>query len=169
MKAAAIYLVCFLAVCACEYLTGSVKTGDGTYYDDWKRTITACGKPVGQVGPHLCALSPKYMDVFEDGQPCYNPNTHPLCSGKSVCVLVWNASHGTVPPADALQLKVEDRCAGCKADDIDLADDVYEMIAPKAAGRVKVHWKFIPCNGSIPNPLAGVPPAMPIQSTTPSY
>lgn len=131
----------------CDYLSEPVKTGEGTFYDDWKKGVTSCGKPVGQVGPNLCALSPKYMDKLEDGSPSPNPNDHPLCSGKKACVAVWNAEKGEAQPSDALVLNVEDRCAGCADDDIDVADDVFEKIAPKSAGRVKVHWKFVACGG----------------------
>ena len=163
-----VLFMAFFRAVAADYLSGPIKSGDGTFYDDWKRSITSCGKPVGSVGPNLCALSSKYMDVLEDGSTTNpNPNTHPLCSAKKVCVLAWNASKGDAPPSDALELVIEDRCAGCKPDDVDIADDVFERIAPKSAGRVPIKWKFIVCgSGAASNSTATSPSTSVVSPST---
>lgn len=43
----------------------------------------------------------------------------------------------------SVDLKVVDRCTGCKVDDLDTSLDAFEQLAPSASGRVDVTWAWL--------------------------
>ena len=50
-------------------------------------------------------------------------------------------------PEGSVEVRIVDRCPGCRAGDIDLSPEAFERIAPLSAGRVDVTWHEIPCEG----------------------
>ena len=116
------------------YLDQSVKKGDVTFYSEWKTGPGSCGFPVDSNQYKVAALSSKYMQLPAG---MTNPNKHPIC-GSQNCILLKG-------PAGAMVVKVSDTCAGCKDDDVDVADDAYANLATPDAGRVIMQWKFVDC------------------------
>ncbi|KAJ7875706.1 hypothetical protein B0H14DRAFT_2343046, partial [Mycena olivaceomarginata] len=42
----------------------------------------------------------------------------------------------------SIQVRIVDRCAGCKKDDIDLRPGAFTALADMSIGRTDVAWKF---------------------------
>lgn len=55
-------------------------------------------------------------------------------------------------PNGSVTVRIVDRCPGCEDGDIDLSQQAFERIAPLAAGRVVVSWRFVPC--AVDGPLS---------------
>lgn len=78
----------------------------------------------------ICAISHTLFDAVSTGS---NPNENPLCglklrlrrNGKSVDV------------------RIVDRCVGCAATDLDVAEAVFEQLAKLDQGRVSVKWSWL--------------------------
>jgi hypothetical protein len=117
------------------YLDQSVKKGDVTFYSEWKTNPGSCGFIPNSNQYRVAALSSKYMKL-PPGMT--NPNNHPICDKRN-CILLKG-------PNGAMVVKVTDTCAGCKDDDVDVADDAYANLANPDAGRVAMQWRFVDCN-----------------------
>jgi expansin (peptidoglycan-binding protein) len=48
-------------------------------------------------------------------------------------------------PDGSVTVRIVDRCPGCATGDIDLSQQAFERIAPRAVGRIPVSWRFVPC------------------------
>ncbi|KAJ2988307.1 hypothetical protein NUW58_g4046 [Xylaria curta] len=88
-------------------------SGDMTYFNPG---LGACGWTNGD-GDAIAALSPS-----KSGNCGRNIKIH--YQGKSTSA------------------KVVDKCPGCSAESIDVSPSVFEKLAPKDLGRVKVTWEF---------------------------
>ncbi|KAJ9192241.1 hypothetical protein DTO032I3_8438 [Paecilomyces variotii] len=105
---------------------GGPYTGDLTYYDPG---LGSCGI-TSSGSESICAVSHLVFDAASRGS---DPNQNPLCGlkirlrrdGKSVDV------------------KVVDRCVGCKATDIDTTRSVFSKLANLEQGRVTVEWAWL--------------------------
>ncbi len=78
----------------------------------------------------VCAVSHTLFDAASTGS---NPNENPLCGMK--LRLRRNGKSEDV--------KVVDRCVGCKVTDLDVTEAVFEEVAELAQGRVKVEWAWL--------------------------
>ncbi|RLL98664.1 hypothetical protein CFD26_107847 [Aspergillus turcosus] len=105
---------------------GGPYSGDLTYYNPG---LGSCGF-TNTDSDMICAVSHVLFDAASTGS---NPNANPLCGlklrlrrdGKSVDV------------------KVVDRCVGCKVDDLDVSPAVFEKVADLDLGRVLVEWSWL--------------------------
>ena len=100
--------------------------GDATYYKPNGRN-TACGKKHGN-NDLIVALPFHYWKTA-------NPNKDPMCT-KSI--RVTNPKNGK-----NVTVKIQDKCGGCKGDDIDLSLGAFQHINNPSVGRFKVNWVFV--------------------------
>lgn len=115
-------------------------TGDITFYTEWKGGYGSCGLDISKTNQfYVAALSSKYM-ALPPGMT--NPNNHPLCASDK-CLQIWGARGSVV-------LKISDTCAGCKNDDVDVADTVFPLLDDPDKGRVQMNWQFVDCNSNPP-------------------
>lgn len=68
-----------------------------------------------------------------------NSNANPLC-GRMVRATRFNEEAGAERSVD---LKVVDRCTGCKPEDIDTTLGAFERLASEVDGRVDVRWAWL--------------------------
>lgn len=93
--------------------------GEATYYA--AGTTGACGiktpsdKLVGALGPSLYS--------------------------KDVCGQCAEVSG----PKGTVTVLINDRCAGCKGDSMDLSTQAFTQIATKSQGRVSITWHYVDC------------------------
>lgn len=105
---------------------GGPYEGDLTYYNP---ALGACGYDNSD-SDLICAVSHVLFDAASTGS---NPNANPLCGmklrlrrdGKSVDV------------------KVVDRCVGCKETDLDVTETVFKKVADLDQGRVVMEWAWL--------------------------
>lgn len=107
---------------------GGPYEGDLTYYDPG---LGACGVTSAN-GDKIVAVSHLIYDAVQVGS---NPNTNPLC-GKKVRV---KRLGGDV----TVDLTVVDRCTGCKAQDLDMTEDTFSILADIALGRIEGEWSWL--------------------------
>lgn len=68
-----------------------------------------------------------------------NSNANPLCN-KMIRATRFDEQVGAMRSVD---LKVVDRCTGCKVDDLDTTESAFAELAPTASGRVDVTWAWL--------------------------
>jgi len=56
------------------------------------------------------------------------------------------------PSDEEVLVRIVDRCPACKAGDLDLSRDAFELLAPLAKGRIPIRWLPVPC--AVDGPLA---------------
>lgn len=56
------------------------------------------------------------------------------------------------PDDDELIVQIVDRCPACKPGDLDLSREAFELLAPRAKGRIPIRWLPVPCE--VEGPLA---------------
>ncbi|MEO8843822.1 MAG: expansin EXLX1 family cellulose-binding protein [Kofleriaceae bacterium] len=102
------------------------ETGDGTYY--------------AADGTGNCSFdaSPDDLMVVAMNAPDY--------AGARWCGACLEVSG----PKGTVDVRVVDQCPGCKAGDLDMAPQAFDMIADHAAGRVSITWHEIACDISGP-------------------
>ncbi|KAF2763138.1 hypothetical protein EJ05DRAFT_472069 [Pseudovirgaria hyperparasitica] len=110
----------------------SPQTGDFTYYDPG---LGACGV-VSTSEDHIVSVSHFVFDAASTGS---NPNANPLC-GKKIRATRYHEGVGAQRSVD---LTVVDRCVGCAPTDIDTTTGVFDMLARRDDGRVKVTWAWL--------------------------
>jgi hypothetical protein len=102
--------------------------GDGTFFQTGEG---ACG--VNNVDTDfICAVSEDLFDHFP-GYDGVNPNNNPVC-GRMIQVNFQGKS---------ITLKVEDRCTGCKFNDIDMTPSAFQAIADPSRGRIEITWNWL--------------------------
>lgn len=111
--------------------------GDLTYYGTG---LGACGITSGN-DDSIVAISHIVFDAVPDGG---DPNANPLC-GRYVRAARFDEEVGA---RRSIDLKVVDRCTGCKADDLDTSLGAFEKLAPSASGRVDVTWAWLPAGAT---------------------
>lgn len=121
------------------------KTGEGTFYVEWKSGLGSCGS-IPTNAFRVAALSSKYMKLPPG---ITDPNKHPLCASKDNSCILVKGQRG------AIVLKVSDTCGGCGSDDIDIADTAFSFIDDPNKGRVRVQWKFVQCSKFPLGPFKG--------------
>ncbi len=96
--------------------------GEGTYYD--------------ADGSGACGFDPSPDDllVAAINDPDYD--------GSAPC----GACAQIDGPDGSVTVRIVDRCPGCAAGDLDLSREAFEVIAPLAAGRVPITWRFVACD-----------------------
>jgi hypothetical protein len=113
---------------------GGPYRGDLTYYAPG---LGACGID-SKDGENIVAVSHLLFDAVSRGS---DPNQNPLC-GKMIRA---RRSTGSV------DLRVVDRCTGCKPRDLDITEKVFARLASVEVGRVDVEWSWlegVPANAS---------------------
>ena len=100
--------------------------GDATHYNP-SAGYTACGTKHGD--EDLIAALPFHFWTTP------NPNKDPMCT-KSV--RVTNPQNGKT-----VTVRIQDKCQGCKGDDIDLSLGAFRQINDPAVGRFKANWIFV--------------------------
>ncbi|KAI1263926.1 RlpA-like double-psi beta-barrel-protein domain-containing protein-containing protein [Xylariaceae sp. FL1019] len=131
-------------------------TGDMTHYPTG---LGACGIVNGEGDP-IVAVSHL---IFDPQTPGGNPNENPLCGRQvlSIPVLVYSIRLDLRRKSDSradiliphririsrngksVVVKVEDRCEGCGANDVDVPTAVFAQLDNPDAGRVQVTWDWI--------------------------
>ncbi|KAI1364711.1 RlpA-like double-psi beta-barrel-protein domain-containing protein-containing protein [Xylaria arbuscula] len=101
-------------------------SGDLTYYAPG---LGACGVTNGE-GDAIVAVA---WELFDQYTPNGNPNLNSLC-GRQIQINLGGAS--TV-------VTVEDRCAGCSYNDLDVPVAVFSQLADPNAGRVQMTWNWL--------------------------
>ncbi|KAL1296914.1 hypothetical protein AAFC00_004525 [Neodothiora populina] len=107
-------------------------TGDLTYYDTG---LGSCGITSSDKD-NIVAVSHIIFDAASTGS---NPNANPLC-GLMIRAKRYDEEVGADRSVD---LKVVDRCVGCKSTDLDVSPGAFEQMAPIASGRVDVTWAWL--------------------------
>lgn len=105
---------------------GGPYRGDLTYYAPG---LGACGID-SKNGDSIVSVSHLLFDGVSKSS---NPNQNPLC-GKMI-----RARRGT----GSVDLRVVDRCTGCKARDLDVTEKTFERLASVERGRVDVQWSWL--------------------------
>ncbi|GAD93920.1 predicted protein [Paecilomyces variotii No. 5] len=105
---------------------GGPYTGDLTYYDP---ALGSCGI-TSSGSDSICAVSHLVFDAASTGS---DPNQNPLCGMK-----IRLRRDGK-----SVDVKVVDRCVGCKATDIDTTRSVFSKLANLEQGRVTVEWAWL--------------------------
>ena len=108
-------------------------TGDLTFYDTG---IGACGV-VSTSHDLICAVSMILYDAAQGSSS--NPNTNSLC-GKKIRITRFDERVGANKSID---VEVVDRCVACKAEDLDLSYDAFDVLADRDLGRVKGSWAWL--------------------------
>jgi hypothetical protein len=122
---------------AADVPIGQPITGSITYYNN--AGLDACGNSIDASSQYLVAVSMHWWTTA-------NPNDDPICQGISVQV-TYNGKTITLP--------VEDECASCDADHIDLSQPAFAELAPLSVGLVNgVTWKFVDSGGTAAAPAA---------------
>lgn len=109
-------------------------TGDLTYYSPGPG-YGACGFE-NTSEDSICAVS---MLVWDAVSTSSNPNNNPLC-GKMIRITRYDATKGGNSSVD---VKVVDRCVGCKAEDLDLSLKMFTSLADESLGRVVGSWAWL--------------------------
>lgn len=111
-------------------------TGDLTYYDTG---IGACGW-TNTASQNIVAVSHILFDAAgSSSQNGGNSNNNPLC-GRMLRATRFDSRIGQQRSVD---LKVVDRCVGCKEHDIDVSYSAFDHVADRAQGRVSVQWAWL--------------------------
>ncbi|KAJ5902205.1 hypothetical protein N7495_002733 [Penicillium taxi] len=105
---------------------GGPYSGDLTYYDPG---LGSCGITSSE-SDSICAVSHILFDAASTGS---NPNDNPLCGLK-----IRLRRDGT-----SVDVKVVDRCVGCKETDLDVTESVFEKVAAIDLGRVTMEWAWL--------------------------
>ncbi|KAJ5082265.1 hypothetical protein N7532_011308 [Penicillium argentinense] len=105
---------------------GGPYSGDLTYYNP---ALGSCGY-TNTDSDFICAVSHVLFDAASTGS---NPNENPLCGMK----LRLRRDGRSV------DVKVVDRCVGCKETDLDVTEAVFEKVAEIDLGRVGVEWAWL--------------------------
>ncbi|KAL1852274.1 hypothetical protein Plec18167_006090 [Paecilomyces lecythidis] len=105
---------------------GGPYTGDLTYYDPG---LGSCGI-TSSGSDSICAVSHLVFDAASTGS---DPNQNPLCGMK-----IRLRRDGK-----SVDVKVVDRCVGCKATDIDTTRSVFSKLANLDQGRVTTEWAWL--------------------------
>jgi len=105
---------------------GGPYSGDLTYYEPG----LGSGGITSAASESICAVSRLLYDAVSVGS---NPNANPLC-GKMIRLRRGERS---------VDVKVVDRCVGCKATDIDVSMSVFTQLALVEQGRVNVEWAWL--------------------------
>lgn len=107
--------------------SGDGHTGQGTYYTPG---LGSCGEQSSE-DDMIVAVSHEMYDSKSKGS---DPNKNPLC-GKKV-----EAQYGS----RRVQVKVVDRCTGCKHSDLDFSPKAFKKLASIGKGRLHgLKWKFV--------------------------
>lgn len=126
-------ILCFLVFsCAAQNDCNEepIHTGKATYYYfNPAKQVGSCSFNNAKITPFLVGA----MNSVEYGKADY-------CGA---CVEVQG-------PKGRVKVKIVDRCPGCKPGDIDLNSVAFDSIASRAAGRVAISWKVVPCESSEP-------------------
>jgi expansin (peptidoglycan-binding protein) len=104
----------------CE-LDGQTFTGEGTYYD--ADGSGNCSFPASPGDLLVAAMN----DLDYDGS--------------AVC----GACAAIDGPDGSVTVRIVDRCPECARGDIDMSPQAFERIAPIAAGRVPISWRYVAC------------------------
>lgn len=111
-----------------------VFNGDLTYYSPGPG-YGACGYENTE-SEAICAVSHLVWDKVSTST---NPNHNPLC-GKMIRITRFHAAENR---NNSVDVKVVDRCTGCKPTDIDLSISQFEILADEAQGRVVGTWAWL--------------------------
>lgn len=106
---------------------GASYSGDFTYYAPG---LGACGV-TNSDADHIVAISEQIFDLYT---PNGNPNNNPLC-GRTVTLIGLDGTSYTAT--------VEDRCTGCKPEDLDMPEPFFNLVTSNGNGRVhdmQWHW-----------------------------
>jgi expansin (peptidoglycan-binding protein) len=143
------------AACACFALAGCGGDGDPGGGNP--------GADSGTPGADLCALDGQtyagegtYYDADGSGNCSFPASPDDLLvaamneldyAGSAVC----GACVAIDGPDGSITVRIVDRCPECLRGDIDLSPQAFERIAPLAAGRVPISWRYVACapTGSI--------------------
>ncbi|KAL8740005.1 MAG: hypothetical protein Q9190_007241 [Brigantiaea leucoxantha] len=106
--------------------------GDLTYYSPG---LGSCGITSSD-NDNICAVSHILYDAESKGS---DPNANPLCGLKIRATRFDDRVQGQ----RSVDLKVVDRCTGCKTKDIDLSPGAFRRLADPDLGRVTVTWAWL--------------------------
>jgi expansin len=98
-------------------------TGDATYYD-FADGSGNCGFPA----------TPNDLDV--------GAMNHVDYQGSAACGMCAHV----VGPKGEVTVRIVDQCPECLQGAIDLSPQAFGKIAEMSAGRVTIHWRYVPCN-----------------------
>jgi expansin (peptidoglycan-binding protein) len=96
-------------------------TGEGTYYD--------------ADGSGNCSFPPSPGDLLVAAMNELDYDGSAVCGA---CVAIDG-------PDGSVTVRIVDRCPECAAGDIDMSPQAFERIAPIAAGRVPISWRYVAC------------------------
>ncbi|KAF4177631.1 hypothetical protein CNMCM8927_008505 [Aspergillus lentulus] len=105
---------------------GGPYSGDLTYYNPG---LGSCGI-TSTDSDMICAVSHVLFDAASTGS---NPNANPLCG------LKLRLRRGE----SSVDVKIVDRCVGCKVKDLDVSPAVFQKLADMDLGRVLVEWSWL--------------------------
>ncbi|XMA17118.1 hypothetical protein WAI453_009909 [Rhynchosporium graminicola] len=109
-------------------------SGDLTYYSPGPG-YGACGfenKP----SEAICAVA---YALWDSQSTSTNPNENPLC-GKMIRITRYNEAVGGNRSVD---VKIVDKCMGCKPTDLDLSIAMFTALADEGLGRVVGSWAWL--------------------------
>ena len=102
------------------------ETGDGTYYN--------------ADGTGNCGFDASPNDLLVAAMNAVDYNNAAWCGA---CLAVTG-------PNGSVTVRVVDQCPECKAGDLDLSPQAFQLLSPLAAGRIKITWHEVACDVSGP-------------------
>ncbi len=109
-------------------ISATQHTGDGTYYD--------------ADGSGNCS----YDAMTGTGELLVGAMNHTDYADSAAC---GACAHLTGPKGE-VTVRIVDQCPECKPGDIDLSPDAFQKLDDLSAGRITIHWDYIPCDVSGP-------------------
>jgi hypothetical protein len=107
-----------------------------TYY---ATGLGACGE-TNVNGDKIVAVSHLLFDAAgSSSSKGGNSNNNPLC-GRMLRATRFDTERGQERSVD---LKVVDRCTGCRPEDLDVTEETFEGMASVGLGRVDVRWAWL--------------------------
>ncbi|HEU4538031.1 MAG TPA: expansin EXLX1 family cellulose-binding protein, partial [Polyangiaceae bacterium] len=97
-----------------------------------------------------------YYDFADGSGNCSFPATpgDPLVAAMNASDYAGSAACGAcvelTGPKGTVTVRVVDQCPECAKGDVDLHPGAFDRIAERAAGRVPIAWKYVPCEVSGP-------------------
>jgi expansin (peptidoglycan-binding protein) len=95
-----------------------------------------------------------YPTANGDGACMLGPATDPMIGAINAVDWAGSAACGgcvaVTGPAGSIAIRIVDLCPECPRGDIDLGPEAFAKIAPLAAGRVPIAWRWISCDDAGP-------------------
>jgi expansin (peptidoglycan-binding protein) len=127
--------------------SGSSATGSGS--------ATGTGSAASTVGTSCMDAAPHtgdgtYYAADGSGNCSFDPTGDLMVAAMNHTDYAASAACGAcvhiVGPSGEVTVRIVDQCPGCQPGDIDLSPEAFSKFADLPLGRVKIDWKYVPCD-----------------------